>query len=435
MASRTSSSTTDNRTGAPVPLLQAWDALYTFIGNREREFFFLTNNAAPNGRVIAVDIDKPDPDHWREVVPESDQAIEEVSRVGDNLIVSYIRDAHARVLRFDLDGKQLGPVELPGMGTAGGFAGTSADTETFFGYSDFTRPLTVFRLDISSGATTALRPGNTLVDPERFVQEQVFYPSRDGTRIPMFIIRPRERILDGTVPTVLYGYGGFRVSLLPGYSTARMAWLEAGGAIAVANLRGGGEYGTAWHDAGRVRNKQNVFDDFIAGAEWLIANDYTSAAHLGIWGGSNGGLLVAAVANQRPDLFAVAVPAVGVLDMLRYQTASANARQWSTDYGLSENPDEFPVLRSYSPYHNIRAGACYPATLIMADANDDRVAPWHSYKYAAALQRAQGCERPVLIRIETRTGHAGMVTSRFINEYADQWAMVADRLGLSPPGE
>jgi prolyl oligopeptidase len=214
-----------------------------------------------------------------------------------------------------------------------------------------------------------------------------------------------------------------------------MAWLEAGGAIAVANLRGGGEYGTAWHDAGRVRNKQNVFDDFIAGAEWLIANDYTSAEHLGIWGGSNGGLLVAAVANQRPELFAVSVPAVGVLDMLRYQTASANARQWSTDYGLSENPDEFAVLHSYSPYHNIRDGVCYPATLVMADANDDRVAPWHSYKYAAALQRAQGCDRPVLLRVEARTGHAGMVTSRFINEYADQWAMVADRLGLEPARE
>jgi prolyl oligopeptidase len=444
--------------GPPKSLLQDWDALYTFVGNRGTEFFFYTTNAAANGRVIALDINAPQPEHWREVVAATNDAIDAVTLVGGMLIVSYIHDAHARALRYSLEGEFIDEINLPGIGSVYGFAGRDAATETFFAYTDFTHPLRVFRYDLQAGTAVPLhadapdteaapesanvlakKSGNapetdSRFNPDRFVQSQIFFSSKDGTRIPMFIIRPKGSELNGELPLALYGYGGFKQSLLPQYSTARMAWLEAGGALAIANLRGGGEYGTEWHDAGRVLNKQNVFDDFIAAAEWLIENKYTSPEYLGIWGGSNGGLLVAAVANQRPDLFSVVVPAVGVLDMLRYQTASANARHWSSDYGLSENADEFQVLRAYSPYHNIKPDTCYPATLVMADANDDRVVPWHSYKYAAALQYAQkntqGCSNPILLRTETRTGHAGMVTSKFINEYADQWAMVADRLGL-----
>jgi prolyl oligopeptidase len=267
------------------------------------------------------------------------------------------------------------------------------------------------------------------------VTEQVFYTSRDGTRVPMTIVRRRDVRPDGRTPTVLYGYGGFNVALLPAYSASRMAWIEAGGIYAHANLRGGGEYGEAWHLAGTKLRKQNVFDDFIAAAEWLVANGYTSPEHLAIWGGSNGGLLVGAVLNQRPELFAAAVPAVGVMDMLRYQTASLNARQWSSDFGLSENPEEFAALRAYSPYHNIRSGVCYPPVLVQADANDDRVVAWHSYKYAAALQAAQQavphCARPTLIRVETRSGHgAGASLSKTVSEYADQWAFVAAATGL-----
>jgi prolyl oligopeptidase len=251
----------------------------------------------------------------------------------------------------------------------------------------------------------------------------------------MFIVHRRGVPRDGRQPTVLYGYGGFNVSLSPVFSASRAAWLEAGGVLAVANLRGGGEYGEQWHLAGTKLSKQNVFDDFIAAAERLIGERVTSREHLAIWGGSNGGLLVGAVLNQRPDLFAAAVPAVGVMDMLRYHTASANARQWASDFGLSEVPEEFRALRAYSPYHNLREGACYPPVLVQADANDDRVVPWHSYKYAAALQHAQGCANPVLIRIETRSGHgAGASLSKIINEYADQWAFVARVLGLAVPG-
>ena len=264
----------------------------------------------------------------------------------------------------------------------------------------------------------------------------MFYTSRDGTRVPMHIVHRKDLVLDGKQATVLYGYGGFNVSLMPTYSAARMAWIEAGGVYAQANLRGGGEYGEAWHLAGTKLNKQNVFDDFSAAAEWLIANGVTSPAQLAIWGGSNGGSLVGAVLNQRPELFAAAVPAVGVLDMLRYQTASLNARKWGSDFGLSEDPAEFAALRAWSPYHNIRAGHCYPSVLIQADANDDRVVAWHSYKYAAALQAAQsavaGCDRPVLLRTETRSGHgAGASVSKLVDEYADQWAFVAAATGLT----
>ncbi len=421
--------------GPVVRLLDEWDARYEYIGNVGGTFFVQTTRDAPRGRLVAIDLEQPEPAAWREIVPEADEAIQEVRLAGGRLFVSYLRDARSRVLAFGLDGAPLGELKLPGPGTVGGLAGTAADRELFFEYTDFTTPRTIYRDDLGGKAAAPLRVPDAGIDARGFVTEQVFYTSRDGTRVPMFIVRRHDVEPDGRRPTVLYGYGGFNVSLSPAYSSSRMAWIEAGGIYAQASLRGGGEYGETWHLAGTKLNKQNVFDDFIAAAEWLIANGYTRAEQLAIWGGSNGGLLVGAVANQRPELFAAAVPAVGVMDMLRYQTASANARQWSTDYGLSENPDEFRALYGYSPYHNIVDGACYPSTLVQADTHDDRVAPWHSYKYAARLQQAQGCSRPVLIRIETRSGHgAGASLSKIVDEYADQWAFVAHVVGLKRPG-
>jgi prolyl oligopeptidase len=361
--------------------------------------------------------------------------IEAAALIGDRVVVQYIHDVSAQVRLYATDGTPGADVHLPGQGTVAEWRGVPGDPEAFFTYTDFTSPRRVYRLDVSSGSLAPSGPTATLPDASRYVSQQVFYSSRDGTRVPMTIVRRRDVRPDGRTPTVLYGYGGFNVSLLPVYSAPRMAWIEAGGIYAQANLRGGGEYGEAWHLAGTRLSKQNVFDDFIAAAEWLQNNGVTSAEHLAIWGGSNGGLLVGAVLNQRPELFAAAVPAVGVLDMLRYHTSSLNARKWASDYGLSEDPDEFAVLRAYSPYHNIRTDLCYPAVLVLGDANDDRVAAWHSYKYAAALQAAQsgitGCWRPVLLRVETRSGHgAGASLSKTINEYADQWAFVGAATGL-----
>jgi len=422
-----------------VKLIDTWDARYEFLGAEGGDFYLLTTSSAPRGRVIAVNLAEPDRANWRVVVPQSADVIDAAALIGGRLVVQSIHDVSARIRIYDLDGTPGIDVVLPGQGTVAGLRGVPTDPEAFLSYTDFTSPRRVYRLDVRSGVLAPTGPTRDLPDPARYVSQQVFYSSRDGTRVPMTIVRRRDIRPDGRTPTVLYGYGGFNVSLLPVYSAARMAWIEAGGIYAQANLRGGGEYGEAWHQAGTRLNKQNVFDDFISAAEWLEGNGITSAGHLAIWGGSNGGLLVGAVLNQRPDLFAAAVPAVGVLDMLRYHTSSLNARKWSSDYGISEDPDEFAALRAYSPYHNIRPDLCYPAVLILADANDDRVAAWHSYKYAAALQAAQNlarsgmshCRRPVLLRVETRSGHgAGASLSKTINEYADQWAFVAAATGL-----
>ena len=422
-------------TGPVVKLLDAWDARYEFLGAVGDTFYFQTTHLAPRGRVIAVALAAPTAGHWREVVPQDADAIEAAAVVGGRLVVQYIQDVHSRLRLFALDGAAAADVRLPGQGTVAGLRGVPADPEALLTYTDFTVPRRVYRLDVQSAVLTATGAAARGVDPDSYVSEQVFYTSRDGTRVPMMIVRRRDVRPNGQTPTVLYGYGGFNVALLPAYSASRMAWIEAGGIYAQANLRGGGEYGEAWHLAGTRLSKQNVFDDFIGAAEWLIANGVTSPQHLAIWGGSNGGLLVGAVLNQRPELFAAAVPAVGVLDMLRYQTASLNAKKWSSDYGLSEDPVEFAALRAYSPYHNLRPGVCYPAVLVQADANDDRVAAWHSYKYAAALQASQStapdCPRPTLIRVETRSGHgAGESLSKTVNEYADQWAFVAEATGL-----
>jgi prolyl oligopeptidase len=420
--------------GEVVRLHDRWDALYEFLGNDGPVFYFQTTNAAPAGRIIAVDTRRPEPGDWREVVPQRAEAIAAASLVGGRLVVQYIVDVKSVVRVFDRGGRLERELALPGAGSTEGFAGHATDPETFFIYTDFMTPRAVYRLDVASGATTLLQAPRAGIEPADYVTRQVHYESRDGTPVPMYVVHRRDRPPDGRRPAVLYGYGGFNVSLLPAYSATRAAWIEAGGVYAVANLRGGGEFGEAWHEAGTKLRKQNVFDDFIAAAEWLIREGYTQPEQLAIWGGSNGGLLVGAVLNQRPELFGAAVPAVGVMDMLRYHLASANARQWSSDYGLSEVREEFRALRAYSPYHNLREGACYPPTLVIADVNDDRVSPWHSFKYAAALQAAQGCANPVLIRIETRAGHgAGASTSKIVEQYADQWAFVADALGLEVP--
>jgi prolyl oligopeptidase len=421
--------------GEPVRLLDAWDARYEFIGNRGDTLYFLTTNNAPRGRIIAVDLARPQPADWREVVPEWEGTIESAALVGGRLVIASVLAARSVLRLHPLAGGPAGEVALPGEGTVAGLTGRGDETTAWFSYTDFVTPRTLFRLNVASGQLAAVRPRRGGVDPARFRVERVEYQSRDGTRVPLTIVQRADLPAGTPQPTVLYGYGGFNVSLLPAFSAARMAWIEAGGTYAQANLRGGGEFGEAWHQAGTRLSKQNVFDDFIAAAEWLVDRGHTTPRQLAIWGGSNGGLLVAAVLNQRPDLFAAAVPAVGVMDMLRYHTASLNARQWSSDYGLSENPEEFAALVAYSPYHNLRPGHCYPPVLVQADANDDRVVPWHSYKYAAALQAtvsaASECGNPALIRIETRSGHgAGASVSKTVAEYADQWTFVAAATGL-----
>ena len=414
-----------------VRLLDEWDALYDFLGNLDDVFYFKTNNGAPRSRVIAIDLARPAPADWREIVPEANEPLEGATLVGGRIIAQYLKDATSTARVFDLDGTPVREVDLPTVGTIGGFEGTIDDPETFYSFTGFATPGRIFRYNSATGASVVFRESKVSADLDRLTSRQVFYESKDGTRVPMFIIHRKGIELDGNNPTLLYGYGGFNVALTPSYQSSRIVWMEMGGVMAIANLRGGSEYGEEWHEAGTKLDKQNVFDDFIAAGEWLIANDYTSSKKLAIQGGSNGGLLVGAVLNQRPDLFGAALPLVGVLDMLRYHTASANARQWSSDYGLSENEEEFRALRAYSPYHNIRTDTCYPPTFIATADHDDRVVPWHSFKYAAALQQAQGCENPVLFRIETRAGHgAGKPTWMRIEQVADQWAFLAWALDM-----
>ncbi|MGB6640310.1 MAG: prolyl oligopeptidase family serine peptidase [Thermoanaerobaculia bacterium] len=408
-----------------VRILDEWDALYNLLGNDGSTFYFSTTNEAPKYRVIAIDVENPAPENWREVVAETEEAQEDASLIGEHIVAMYLRDASSLVKVFDLEGQLIREVELPGIGSASGFNGKLDDPETFYIFEGFTTPGQIYRYDVASGESSLFREAKVEVDLSPFVTKQVFYESNDGTRVPMFITHRQDLDLDGTNPTLLYGYGGFNVSLTPYYSPRRIVWMEMGGVLAIPNLRGGGEYGEEWHKAGTKLEKQNVFDDFIAAAEWLIDNGYTSPKKLAIRGGSNGGLLVGAVMTQRPDLFGATLPVVGVLDMLRYHTASANARQWSSDYGLSENEDEFQALHAYSPYHNTDEGTCYPPTLITTADHDDRVVPWHSFKFAAALQHAQSCDSPVLIRVETRAGHgAGKPTWMQIEDVANQWAFL-----------
>jgi prolyl oligopeptidase len=416
------------------PLLNEWDALYSFIGSDGDDLYFLTTNQAPLRRVIAVNAKNPAPARWREVVPQADIALSDASYVGGRIIANYVRDACSVVRLYEKSGRLVGDVSLPGLGSAGGFAGNGTSSETFYSYTDFLTPAKVMRFDAARNESAEFKAPDVQADFSPYVTEQVFYSSKDGTRIPMFVTRRKDAPRDGSQAVLLYGYGGFDVSLTPTFSPAILTWLEMGGTYALANLRGGGEYGQQWHLAGTKLKKQNVFDDFIAAAEYLVREKYTQPSRLAVYGRSNGGLLVGAVLTQRPGLFGAALPAVGVLDMLRYHTASANARQWSSDYGLAENPDEFKALKAYSPVHNVRDGVCYPPTLVTTADRDDRVVPWHSYKFAAELQRVQTCTNPVLIRVETRAGHgAGKPIWMQIEDFADQFGFVANALKLPAP--
>jgi prolyl oligopeptidase len=411
-----------------VRLLDQWDGLYDFLGAMNGRLYFKTTQGAPLGRVIAIDPANPAP---AEVVPEAKSTLYQASIVGGHVIASYLEDARSRVVVHRQDGSLRGDIRLPGHGTVIGFPDAAMESETFFAYTDYLTPLALYRYDVAKDEVQPFRKPTVSFDSAPYVTEQVFYTSRDGTRVPMFITRRKDAKLDGSNPTLLYGYGGFDVSLTPSYGVSVAAWLEQGGIYAVANLRGGGEYGADWHDAGTKTKKQNVFDDFIAAAEWLISKRYTAPAKLAIQGGSNGGLLVGAVMAQRPELFGAALPAVGVMDMLRYHTASANAYAWSSDFGTVEDADQFRALAAYSPVHNLKPGRCYPPTLVTTADHDDRVVPWHSFKFAAALQYAQTCASPAIIRIETRAGHgAGKPTWMLVENYANQWAFLAKHLGM-----
>ncbi len=416
----------------PVDLIDNFENKFFFVGNDGPVFFFRTDWQAPRNRLIAIDTRKPDRADWKVVVPESKDALQGVGLVGDKFICEYLQDAKTAVKVYAMDGKFERDVALPGIGTASGFHGKRKDKETFYGFSSFATPPSIYRYNVVTGESKLLRQAKVKFDPADYEVRQVFYHSKDGTRIPMFVAHKKGLKLDGTNPTLLYGYGGFDISLTPGFSASRLAWMEMGGVLAVANLRGGGEYGEEWHRAGTKLHKQNVFDDFIAAAEYLIARKYTSPKKLAIQGGSNGGLLVGAVMTQRPDLFGACLPAVGVMDMLRFQKFTAG-RYWVDDYGSSDNKEEFEALYKYSPYHNLKPGTRYPATLVTTADHDDRVVPGHSFKFIAMLQYCQAGDSPVLARIETRAGHgAGKPTTKLIEEVADQWAFLVKNLDFTP---
>src|SRR5437870_3658186 len=411
-----------------VELLDTADAEYNFIDNEGPVFVFRTNLDAPLGRMISIDTSKPL--KVDELVPESRDKFEAVSSVGERFIAVYLKDAHSAVKLFKRDGSSDGEIALPGLGTAAGFTGKRKDRETFYSFTSFTTPTEIFRYDFDKRASELLFKPNVKFDPDDYTTEQVFYQSADGTRVPMFISYKKGMKRDGQTPAFLYGYGGFDVSSTPSFAPANLVWMEMGGIYAVANLRGGGEYGEKWHEAGMLHTKQNVFDDFIAAAQCLIDNRFTSASKLAIGGGSNGGLLVGACMTQRPDLFGAALPNVGVMDLLRFQKFTIGWA-WTSDYGTADKPDDFKYLYAYSPLHHIAKGCCYPATFITTADHDDRVVPAHSFKFAATLQAAQGCDKPTLIRIETKAGHgAGKPTTKIIEETADRWAFLVKELGM-----
>jgi prolyl oligopeptidase len=386
--------------------------------------YLRTNDGAPRGRVIAMDLRQPDPAHWKEIVPEQAETLEDAQMADGRLLLSYMKDAHSAARLIDLDGKPLAEIELPGLGTAVWSPARLHDREMFYNFTGYTIPPGLYRLDLQTGKSTLIRQGKVDFDASAYETRQIFYKSKDGTRVPMFISARKGLKLDGQNPAVLYAYGGFDIAVTPGFTPYIAAWMEMGGIWAVANLRGGSEYGEAWHKAGMREKKQNVFDDYIAAAQTLIADKYTSTPKLAIFGGSNGGLLVGAVLNQRPELFGAAMPAVGVMDMLRFHKFGFGA-QWTGEYGTPDNPDDFKILRAYSPLHNIRKGARYPPVLITTSDHDDRVMPGHSLKYAAALQQAQEGPAPILIRIETRAGHgAGKPTSKLIDEWTDRFTFL-----------
>ena len=419
-----------------LPLMDKFEASYDFIDNDGPVFFFKTDKNAPRARVVAIDTRTPQEANWKQVIGESAQTLVGANMVNNQFIAEYLADARSQVLVFDRKGKKVREIKLPGIGSVAGLGGKRKDVETFYSFTSFTNPTTTYRLDMKTGASTVFRKPKVDFDPAGYETRQQFFTSRDGTRVPMFIVSKKGIKLDGGNPTYLYGYGGFNVSMTPSFSPANLAWMEMGGVYVMANLRGGGEYGEAWHTAGTKLQKQNVFDDFIGAAEWLIANKITSPAKLAIGGGSNGGLLVGAAMTQRPELFAAAIPQVGVLDMLRFHKFTIGWA-WTSDYGSSDNADEFKALVKYSPLHNLKAGACYPATMITTADHDDRVVPAHSFKFAAAAQEAQAKGgAPILIRIDVKAGHgAGKPTAKVIEEVADRWGFLSRTLKMTTPAK
>lgn len=415
------------------PLITGFDAEYNLIASVDETLYFLTDHEAPRRRLISVNADAAEREGWGEVIAESEDVIESASLFGEVFYVSSLKDARSLITRHNIDGSLIDEFELPGLGSVGGFNGYQDATETFFSFTNYVTPGAIYRVDLTSPSPAKAdaklwRQSELDLDLSQFVTEQVFCTSKDGTKVPIIITRHKDTKLDGSNQTLLYAYGGFNISLTPSFSPANAAWVDAGGIYAVANLRGGGEYGRQWHEAGMRLNKQNVFDDFISAAEFLISSGYTSNSRLGIRGGSNGGLLVGAVMTQRPDLFGACLPAVGVMDMLRFQKFTIGWA-WVGEYGSSDEEDQIKNLMSYSPLHNVKEGTCYPATLVTTADRDDRVVPGHSFKFAAALQKAQSCDNPTLIRIETRAGHgAGTPVSKRIEEYTDLWTFLKANL-------
>ena len=417
--------------GKVVELLNDFDASYNFIGNEGPVFWFLTDLHSPRGRLISIDTRNPARGQWGELIPQTAETLQSVSVLNNQFVCNYLKDAHSQVKVFTLGGTFVREVELPGIGSAGGFGGERIDTETFYAFTSFTVPSRVYRYDLITGKSSVFREPKVAFDPALYETHQVFYKSKDGTRIPMFITHKKGLVLDGNNPTLLYGYGGFNISLTPAFQVKLPIWMDHGGVYAVPSLRGGGEYGEEWHQAGTKLTKQNVFNDFISAAEWLIANHYTSAKKLAISGGSNGGLLVGACMTQRPDLFRAALPAVGVMDMLRFQKFTIGWA-WASDYGSSDDATQFKALYAYSPYHNLKPGVHYPATLVTTADHDDRVVPAHSFKFMARLQEYHKGPHPVLIRIETKAGHgAGKPTAKSIEEAADTLAFLIKELEMN----
>ncbi|MEP6550011.1 MAG: prolyl oligopeptidase family serine peptidase, partial [Gemmatimonadales bacterium] len=458
-----------------VRLIDKLDADYTFVGNRGTNFYVRTDRNAPKGRIVAVSIDNPREERWNTIIPESKDALVSATIAGDDIVANYLQDAHSSVRFFSAGrddrrnqrqrsqqppqrtpssiyddtstaplvlrerGQMLGggftlrgELPLPGIGTVDDIHGRQGDDEMFYSFTSFLNPTTIYRFDLKSRRNEVFRTPKVAFDPSLYETRQVFYTSKDGTRVPMFITAKKGIQLNGNNPTLLYAYGGFNISITPAFSAANIAWMEMGGIYALANLRGGGEYGKDWHEGGMLAKKQNVFDDFIAAAEYLIKEKYTSTPKLAIRGGSNGGLLVGAVMTQRPELFGAALPEVGVMDMLRFQKFTIGWA-WTSDYGSSDDPDQFAYLRAYSPLQNIKPGTCYPPTLAFTADHDDRVVPGHTFKFIATLQAAQACPNPTLVRIETKSGHgAGRPTTKLIDEAADRFAFLVKELQMKP---
>ncbi len=409
-------------------LVGDFDHEYSYVGKADGKLFFITDSEAPTKRIVAT---KGEGD-FVEIVAATNDTIESANLVGGKLLVQYLVDVKSKVKLFAIDGTPAGEVPLPGAGTATGFGGELDQDETFFAFTNLVTPTSIYRYDFAAGATELLRAPKIDFDPAKYVTKQVFVASKDGTKVPVTIAHRKDLEIDGNRPTLLYAYGGFSISILPAFSTDYAVWMEMGGVVAIANLRGGGEYGEAWHQAGKIDKKQNVFDDFIAMGEWLIDSGYTNSRRLAIRGGSNGGLLVGAVLTQRPELWGACLPAVGVHDMLRFQEFTAG-QFWRDEFGSSENADEFPALFAYSPYHNVKPGTKYPPTMITTADTDDRVVPMHSFKFGAALQHAQSGNAPILLRVETRAGHgAGTPTSKRIDQCADAWAFCFKQFGYEP---